>query len=217
MSSLKLLHSGGNSVSLNPPSSAPSSSEVAFKLPNADGSASQVLKTDGSGNLSFTTITDTKGVEVADIWRINTGGTLSTDATTDFNSNWERADTYGSGQIGSGMTESSGVFTFPSTGIYLITAMMQFKRNSGDNRYANLDLKITTDGGSSYDVASTGAASFAQDYSTNTAVCNYIFDVTNVSTHKVFFSAYTNRSSVLFLANSTSNACSFTFIKLGDT
>ena len=53
MSSLKLKHSGGNSVSLNPPTSAPTSSEVAFKLPNADGSANQVLKTDGSGNLSF--------------------------------------------------------------------------------------------------------------------------------------------------------------------
>jgi len=59
MSSLKLLHSGGNSVSLNPPTSAPTSSEVAFKLPNADGSANQVIKTDGSGNLSFTTVTDT--------------------------------------------------------------------------------------------------------------------------------------------------------------
>ena len=53
MSSLKLKHSGGNSVSLNPPSSAPTSSEVAFKLPNADGSANQVIKTDGSGNLAF--------------------------------------------------------------------------------------------------------------------------------------------------------------------
>ena len=53
MSSIKLKHSGGNSVSLNPPTSAPTSSEVAFKLPNADGSANQVLKTDGSGNLSF--------------------------------------------------------------------------------------------------------------------------------------------------------------------
>ena len=55
MSSIKLKHSGGNSVSLNPPTSAPTSSDVAFKLPNADGSAGQILKTDGSGNLSFTT------------------------------------------------------------------------------------------------------------------------------------------------------------------
>ena len=53
MSSIKLKHSGGNSVSLNPPTSAPTSSEVAFKLPNADGSAGDFLKTDGSGNLAF--------------------------------------------------------------------------------------------------------------------------------------------------------------------
>jgi len=192
-------------------------------LPNgtvdADTLASNAVTTVKISN-SAVTSTKTSGIGgllMADIWRLSSGGTLTTDGTTDFNSNWERADTYSSGQIGSGMTNSSGVFTFPSTGIYLITAMMMFKRNSGDNRYANLDLKITTDGGSSYDVASTGAASFAQDYSTNTAVCNYIFDVTNVSTHKVFFSAYTNRSSVLYLANSTSNACSFTFLKLGET
>ena len=59
MSSIKLKHSGGNSVSLNPPSSAPTSSEVAFKLPNADGSANQYMKTDGSGNLAFATVTTT--------------------------------------------------------------------------------------------------------------------------------------------------------------
>ena len=53
MSSLKLKHSGGNSVSLNPPSSAPTSSEVAFKLPNADGVAGQAIITDGSGAFSF--------------------------------------------------------------------------------------------------------------------------------------------------------------------
>ena len=55
MSSIKLKHSGGNSVSLNPPTSAPTSSEVAFKLPNEDGSANQLLKTDGSGNLGWAT------------------------------------------------------------------------------------------------------------------------------------------------------------------
>jgi hypothetical protein len=59
MSSIKLKHSGGNSVSLNPPTSAPTSSEVAFKLPNADGSAGQYMKTDGSGNLAFATLSIT--------------------------------------------------------------------------------------------------------------------------------------------------------------
>ena len=60
MSSIKLKHSGGNSVSLNPPTSAPTSSDVAFKLPNADGSANQLLKTDGSGNLSFAAVATTE-------------------------------------------------------------------------------------------------------------------------------------------------------------
>ena len=50
---IKLVHSGGNSVSIAVPTSAPSASEVEFKLPQSDGSANQVLKTDGSGNLSF--------------------------------------------------------------------------------------------------------------------------------------------------------------------
>ncbi len=53
MSKISLKHSGGNVVSLNSPTSAPTSADVAFKLPNADGTNGQVLKTDGSGNLSF--------------------------------------------------------------------------------------------------------------------------------------------------------------------
>ena len=53
MSSIKLKHSGGNSVSLNPPTSAPTSTEVAFKLPNEDGTSGQAIVTDASGNLSF--------------------------------------------------------------------------------------------------------------------------------------------------------------------
>ena len=52
MSNLKLVHSGGNSVSLTTPTSNPSSN-VTFKLPAADGSSGQVLQTDGNGNLSW--------------------------------------------------------------------------------------------------------------------------------------------------------------------
>ena len=53
MSKISLKHSGGNVVSLNSPTNAPGASDVAFKLPNQDGSANEFLKTDGSGNLSF--------------------------------------------------------------------------------------------------------------------------------------------------------------------
>ena len=55
MSNIKLVHSGGNSVSLTTPDSNPTSNQT-FKLPGADGSAGDFLKTDGAGNLAFQAI-----------------------------------------------------------------------------------------------------------------------------------------------------------------
>ncbi len=54
MSNIKLVHSGGNSVSLTTPTNNPASN-VTFKLPQADGSANQTIVTDASGALSFQT------------------------------------------------------------------------------------------------------------------------------------------------------------------
>ena len=54
MSNLNFLHSGGNKVTLSAPASNPSS-DITFKLPQADGSSGQFLKTNGSGALSFAT------------------------------------------------------------------------------------------------------------------------------------------------------------------
>ena len=54
MSNIKLVHSGGNSVSLTTPDSNPAANRT-FKLPGADGSSGQALVTDGSGALSFGT------------------------------------------------------------------------------------------------------------------------------------------------------------------
>ena len=44
MSKIKLNHSGGNAVSLNPPTDAPGSSDVAFKLPPGVGAAGEVVQ-----------------------------------------------------------------------------------------------------------------------------------------------------------------------------
>ena len=59
MSNIKLVHSGGNSVSLTTPDSNPASN-ITFKLPQSDGSSGQFLKTDGSGALSFATALTTQ-------------------------------------------------------------------------------------------------------------------------------------------------------------
>ena len=185
---------------------------------DADTLAANAVTTVKIANSAVTSVKTSGlgGLSMADQWRITSGGTMTSDGITDFTSNWERGDTNSHGQIGSGMTQSSGIFTFPSTGIYQIMACMPFKRNSGDNRYAELQMQVTTNN-SSYALAADGFATFSADYNINNAVANLLFDVTNTSTHKVKFRAYTNRSSVLFLGNTGYNENSFTFLKLGDT
>ena len=49
--------SGGGSVALKGPASTTGNAAVSLKLPVADGSANQLLKTDGSGNLGWATDT----------------------------------------------------------------------------------------------------------------------------------------------------------------
>jgi len=80
MSKISLKHSGGNVVSLNSPTNAPGAADVAFKLPNADGTSGQVLKTDGSGNLSFGADTGGKILQVVHV--IKSSG-FSVSASTD--------------------------------------------------------------------------------------------------------------------------------------
>lgn len=51
--SIKLNAQSGGSVAFDAPTQTTGSANLVFKLPVADGSANQVLKTDGSSNLSF--------------------------------------------------------------------------------------------------------------------------------------------------------------------
>ena len=51
MSELNFTHSNGNKVKLTTPDTL--AANRTFKLPNADGTAGQVLQTDGNGNLTF--------------------------------------------------------------------------------------------------------------------------------------------------------------------
>ena len=74
---IKLVHSGGNSVSIAVPTSAPSASEVEFKLPQSDGSANQALVSDGSGNLSFASVAGGKILQVVESAAISSQVTTS--------------------------------------------------------------------------------------------------------------------------------------------
>ena len=223
MSSIKLKHSGGNSVSLNPPTSAPTSSEVAFKLPTSDGSAGQVLQTDGSGNLSWVTPATTNGITMAQQWRITSNFSVATsDGDTVLTSNWESVDTDGYGTLGSNLTQSSGVFTFPSTGIYLISALGNPESKWPEAATTDIwgifmRINTTTDG-TNYSAAAICQAFIEQPATKLTSMnTHFIFDVTSTSTHKFRISVESEVDSTTFKGDSSKTETGFSVIRLGDT
>ena len=72
------------------------------------------------------------GLTEADTWRVTTN--FQGDVTP-IASNWERDDTALNGLIGTGMSQSSGIFTFPNTGYYLVTFNMCYSSGGTDNNY----------------------------------------------------------------------------------
>ena len=218
MSKISLKHSGGNVVSLNSPTNAPSAADVAFKLPNADGSAGQFMKTDGSGNLAFDTITiPAGGITMLDVWTIST----TADATSsggDLTTNWVRANAY-QAVIGSAMTQSSGVFTFPSTGIYEVLFNAQFRYgNPYTRRYTTAYLDKVISGSASVMNESASHISGISGNTYSIARCTAYFDVTDVSTHKVQFRTRAEGSPAVTTDHSNSYLTTFaSFKKLGDT
>ena len=71
--------------------------------------------------------TNNLGVTEADQWRVTANFTnASNGVDEDITSNWERADTHSFNLTGTGMTESSGVFSFPSTGKYYVEFKLIF-------------------------------------------------------------------------------------------
>ena len=157
------------------------------------------------------------GLSEADQWRLTSNVTLGNDLVSWLTANWERVDTDGFGKLGTGLTESSGVFSFPSTGVWLITFNVNGHCFNTNTRYYNATVYTTTDN-STYD-----SASLAQTNGYNSgsgtylsASCTFIFDVTNVSTHK-FKMQVLSIGGGFVQSSSTSNRTSITAIKLGDT
>jgi hypothetical protein len=150
------------------------------------------------------------GITEADQWRLTAGFSSAGDIT----SNLERVDT-DSTYIGTGMTQSSGIFTFPSTGLYWIIMQPRLHMFVNDNQ-AHIELKVTTDN-SSYATRARATAGENESGETRTSVAqSYFFDVTNTSTHKVKF-ALASVSTTTVDGDTDINHTSFTFIRLGDT
>ncbi len=214
MSKLHFLHSGGDKVTLTTPTNNPSTNPI-FKLPQTDGSAGQVLKTDGNGNLSWVSL-PAGGLQMADQWRRT--GTLNTNGGENFiTTDWNRVSGGGFGTLGTGMSESGGIFTFPSTGIYLVTwqAYAETSTTSGVNA---VNIYVTTNN-SSYSNRASSLFSMEYDmsgYNYGNGHASAMIDVTDVSNVKVKFRVYSAGNVAWDISSSENRNCA-TFLRLGDT
>ena len=133
-------------------------------------------------------------------------------------SDWERVDTAPQGACipGGGMTESSGVFTFPMTGIYKVEWQCYFE-DTGSASVNNTNIYGTTDN-SNYTILSSSVNSVpdVSSYSYSSAHTQTLIDVTDTSQVKVKFRVYSN-STVTVDTSSAENRNCATFTRIGDT
>jgi len=150
---------------------------------------------------------------MADQWRLNTD-LAANGSNVVITANLERVDDTGAGFIGSAMSVSSGIFTFPSTGIYLVNVVWDF--SASGNALTDADVKIhTTTDNSTYDQTTANYSSCAAG-SKLTGYAQHIFDVTNTTNCKVKFVYYVNTAATL-RGSSTQTETGFNFIRLGAT
>jgi len=153
------------------------------------------------------------GISNADQWRQTATTSSSSGATV--TANWEQADTDGFGALGSSMTESSGTFTFPSTGYWLIMWHGSCKASGGAVNSFGFEMRTTLNN-SSYSSAATGSGSGAADDHFGNVACFHIFDVTSTTNCKVQM-YYNSSATGIYQADTDRSVNALTFLRLADT
>ena len=172
---------------------------------------------DLADTFAFTgTVSGAGGITMADTWRLSSGFTATTGSIQDITSNWERDDTYSFGQLGTGMTESSGIFTFPSTGIYLIQYFVTIGHNANTAYFTGM-IRSTANN-SSYNTAGEANASVSEIGATQYQMASMqkIIDCSNTTNVKVKFS-YDTSVQVSVQGSSAGNKTYMRFPRLGET
>ena len=156
-----------------------------------------------------------KGITMADQWRITS--TFQVTSNTYVTTNWERNDTAGYAKIGTGMSESSGVFSFPETGIYLVGIKLTGNADVAGFNYIACSIYTTLNNSSYTQSASVYESTDASNRHWAMAT-EFMFDVTDVSNCKVKFFVGSSSSQKAYVYGGTNESLTVaTFIRLGDT
>ena len=195
----------------------------------ADNAIDSEHYTDGSidtAHIGDSQVTSAKtsgvgGLAEYDQWRTTADAEFNGAGRHYVTANWERDDNGEFEKIGTGLSESSGVFSFPSTGKYEITWFGRYTNREGSTNRAMVyifpEISVTTNN-SSYGVRAGGSISNDDAGGEYYMGCQttLLFDVTNTSTHKFKVGMYQANGTTV--KGDTSTQYSYIFVKkIGDT
>ena len=159
------------------------------------------------------------GVEVAsekmvDFWAINTDISNS-DSDSDIpGSKFTRNDkNAGASQIGAGMSvDSNGIWTFPTTGKYMIVVHLNNRANSGDNTY--LGLLSTTNNGTYVECKRIQSSSSGGSGNGHSGSGEYFINVTDTSLVKIKYYPMSLQSGSYFEGSDAHLQSTITYTRL---
>lgn len=129
---------------------------------------------------------------MAQLWRLVSSQSGSGNSSyIDITNTFEECDDAWYNSVGPTLAQSSGVFTFGSTGLYRIDWNAQGTGANGD--YMRTQLMVSTDSGSSYNVAALSEDGFSASTYANNNFTAYV-DCTNQSTFRFKFQVSGNVS-----------------------
>ena len=189
------------------------------------GASADAITMDASGNVTFPanatcsgTATGFGGITEADSWYLTSS--FSGNATPIAN-NLSRCNLSGDGfdKLGTGMSVSSGIWTFPSTGHWLVNGVVFYEMVGGtQSRYNEFAIFATENNSSYVEVARSGH--WFDNYNSqrvNSNNCQAIIDCTDTSNVKVQFKMQVNNTSCETQGSGSIYKTRFNFIRLADT
>ena len=154
----------------------------------------------------------TSGLSSAQQFRL----TANVSSTGDITSNWAVPNTENQGNLGSLVSESSGIFSFSSTGFYFIKFEANYSITTATNSFGIIEIYLTDDN-STYTSSTYSIFGGQSDYDLGFGGISTIIDVTNTTNDKVKFKFTDNTGSPRLNGSTTQNKTVVTVMKLGET
>ena len=184
-----------------------------------DIASSATLDVNGTIDLTGATTTGfpAGGLTHASQWRLHTD---FSNVASPISSNLEEVDApVGFGVLGASMTQSSGVFVFPTTGYWLVSFHVHFQ-GSTNSLYNKFKIETTIDhsSGPTWAVACEASGAVGATSQEQAQTTSYIFDVTDTTECRCrFVIGPLSNSGTITKGDTSLNETHMTFLRLADT